>query len=146
MNRTVIAFIVAPFWAPVLAGAVYISMSPNASNILWSAVAVGVLQSAVVAYLGAFVLGLPALLFLRSRKMTALWVAAVSGCIIGAVWGIMFTTCFLFVFGGMDAVQKALSGNGNLIQMSFSPALLGTIVGTTFWLIARPNRAERAGV
>ena len=135
VNRTVIAFIVAPLWVPVAAGVVAYTFEPTDRL----SVAVDMLYNAFVAYLGAFALGLPAFLFLRSRKMTTFWIATLSGCIIGGVWGAMFTTGLIFYFGGIGAIQKLFGGNGNLVQMSLSPALLGMIVGATVWLIVRPD-------
>lgn len=135
MNRTVIAFIVAPLWVPVAAEVVAYTLEPTDSL----SVAVDVLYNTFVSYLGAFALGFPAFLFLRSRKMTTFWIATLSGCIIGGVWGAMFTTGLIFYLGGIGAIQKLFGGNGNLVQMSLSPAMLGMIVGATVWLIARPD-------
>ena len=138
MNRTVIAFIAAPLWVPVAVGVVAYTLESGHDL----SVAVDMLYNAFVAYLGAFALGLPTFLFLRSRKMTTFWIATLSGCIIGGVWGVMFTTGLIFYFGGIGAIQKLVGGNGNLVQMSLSPTLLGMIVGATVWLIVRPDRGH----
>jgi Na+(H+)/acetate symporter ActP len=141
VNRTVIAFIVAPLWVPVAAGVAASTLEPG-DNL---SVAVDMFYNAFVAYLGAFALGLPAFLFLRYRKMTTFWIATPTGCIIGGVWGVIFTTSLIFYGGGIGVIQKVFGGSGNLVQMSLSPALLGIIVGATVWLIVRPDRQKREG-
>lgn len=147
MKRTVIAFIVAPLWAPFAYGVArfFLGTPYYPDPIIWELVA-----AFLITLGGELLLGFPAFLFLRSHRMTAFWVAPVSGCIVGATWGIVFAGCFLVSTGVMyygieksvEVFQKLFNGGGNLSQISLGPALLGTIVGTTLWLIARPDRRE----
>jgi hypothetical protein len=146
MNRTIIAFIVAPLWVPLAAGGVaYISsFDPYPVPIFWTMV--GLLGSALAAYVGEIALGLPVFLFLRSQGMSRLWIMALSGCVIGAASGVLYWTSIVFYFsaGDIGALQKLFNGNDNLIQMSLAPSLLGAIVGATFWLVARPDKRQDA--
>jgi hypothetical protein len=148
MNRTVVAFIVAPLWVSFAAGLIaYISPYPGTT---FQDIITGMCLGGLAAYLGEFALGLPAFLFLQSLGMTRLWIMALSGCIIGAVCGVVYTTGVMFYFslGDIDALigvlQKLFNGNGNLIQMSLGPSLLGAVGAATFWLVARPVNRQGA--
>jgi hypothetical protein len=150
MNRTIVAFIVAPLWVPLAAGVIaYISsFDPYPTPVFWTMV--GILGSALTAYVGEFALGLPVFLILRSHGMSRLWIVVLFGCIIGAVCGVIYWASIMFFFSAGDigafigAMQKLFNGHGNLIQMSLAPSLLGAIAGATLWLIARPDKRPNA--
>ena len=152
MNRTIIAFIVAPLWVPLAeCGVAFISSSdPYSAPIFWTMV--GLLGSALAAYVGELALGLPVFLFLRSHGMSRLWIVIISGYIIGAVCGVMYWTGLIFfssigdIGAFIGAIQKLFNGHDNLIQMSLAPSLLGAIVGATVWLVARPDKRQDANV
>jgi hypothetical protein len=143
MSRPAIAFIVAPFWVPLVVGS--LTAVPPVSDTLptyWWALTG--LVSWFFAYLGAFALGVPAFLFfLRARGMTALWFSAVLGFVAGAITWAIFWVCLVQFLGvklrgAEGAVVEALKFHG----MLFSAAgLLGLLVGVTIWLIARPDRS-----
>src|SRR5262249_51178478 len=69
-------------------------------------------------------------LFLRARKLTAFWIAPTVGFIVGAA-----TWCATFALFGLSLkFAHVLEGGG----------LLGGVVGTILWLIARPDRQTQA--
>lgn len=143
MGKTAIGFLVAPLWVPVAVGtyaALYLFPQPEQSH--WIAIATVI--SAIFGYAGTFVLGLPALLVLRSCGQTAAWIS-IAGGLIG---GILTWTVFGIVFGlslGNSMrfiiinIQDQFTKN---IEFLLQPGLLGALVGLTWWLIARPDRSN----
>jgi hypothetical protein len=136
MNRTVIAFFIAPLWVPLI-------VAPYAALVLfpypaqWHWIIITVVLSATFTYLGVFALGFPAFRVLRSRNLTALWIAAGLGFIVGAVTWAVFMACFALSLGeGLHGVHGALSSHSIFVLLT---GLLGMLVGTTFWLIARAD-------
>jgi hypothetical protein len=141
MSRTFAAFIIAPLWVPLTAS-VYapLAMFPYPEQRHW--VLITTLISAFFTYLGVLGLGVPAFLFLRSRKMTALWIACVAGIVVGTVMWTVFVVCFALSLDGLEGARQAFTQTPTSVHLAgfIAPALLGLIVGTTFWLIARPDR------
>jgi len=134
LTRTQTAFIIAPLWVPLLVTPYFaLYMVSEGGRLSWGIIAGGL--SALLAYLGTYLLGRPLFNFLISRNWTTLWLAVVSGCCIGIITRITFMVCFAVFFG-----ESVLSG----VAMAFGPelapaALLGALVGGTLWLIARPD-------
>ena len=97
--------------------------------------------SAIFGYGGVLTLGLPAFAVLRGRKHTAFWIAPVLGFGIGAVTGVVFFVLFglslgnSFTFVWHELVAKSVNWPSPLLQT----CALGAVVGTTLWLIARPD-------
>jgi hypothetical protein len=93
------------------------------------------------AYGGTLIVGVPAFLLSRAHNNTGLWVAAAIGFGSAALtW-----TCFLVLLPislgeGIAFARHELATNWS-IWASFPPiGILGSIVGITLWLIARPDR------
>jgi hypothetical protein len=122
--RTPVAFLVAPVAVPLVAPWLF---APWLAEInLGLALAV----SWFVGYVGAFALGLPIYRYLLARKLTAFWIAPLVGFVIGAI---MWCATFA-LFGWTLNLPEALAGGG----------LVGALVGTILWLIARPDRQIQA--
>ena len=115
--RTMIAFCVAPIAVPLIAAVYLASTSPPGDNLS----AFVVVVSALVAYAGTFLLGVPLYLFLRSQNASAFLIAPVFGFVAGAL--------VMFVMLGRDM------SSGTLLFGCLS----GAAVGAILWLIARPD-------
>jgi hypothetical protein len=140
MNRTALAFLIAPLWVPAATAfyGVYLFPKPKQGHWIFFTTVVG----AVFAYGGVLLLGTPAFLILRAHKLTAFWIAPVLGFFVGVI------TCSVFlVFLGLSLGNSLpfslheLAANPVSWSSGFFPTgALGAIVGATLWLIARPNR------
>jgi hypothetical protein len=141
MSRTAIAFVVSPLWTPLAAGLFFgVTAIADAAQIhgtdiqlIASAIAVG----ALLTYFGVFALGYPAFRYLRARGMTSVWRAVGLGFVAGAVMWALIAFCLgLLKYRG---ITSAFYQSFN--DVSPPAELLGIIIGATFWLIARPDRA-----
>jgi len=141
MNRTALAFVIAPLWVPLLLGAGAWFVEVNGQI-----VAFVVAVSALVSYGGTYLLGAPAFMFLRSRSCTAPWIAVVLGFAVGALAYQVFQ--FLFSLSLGNSVQLTLAtfqkmfaewSPASLLAVG-GPGLLGALVGITLWVIARPDQ------
>jgi hypothetical protein len=84
-----------------------------------------------------FALGYPAFRYLRVRGMTSVWRAVGLGFAAGAVMWALIAFCLgLLKYGGIT-----LAFYQSFNDVSPPAELLGVIIGATFWLIARPDRA-----
>jgi hypothetical protein len=144
MSRLAIAFLVAPLWVPLIV-APYSAFEIFPHPTQWRWVVIATIISAIFSYLGVFALGYPAFLALRSRNLTALWIAAALGFVVGALTMVAFLACFALALGeGSQSVDLFLQGPPSLLLAGvIPPGLLGALVGTTLWLIARPDRRQR---
>ncbi len=142
MSRSTAAFLIAPLWVPliVVPYALFV-IFPHPAQHLW--VAVAGLLSTVFTYLGVGVIGLPVFRFLRSRNWTAIWIAGVAGFVIGAAMWLVFLVFFILFLGeGFGGVASAAQDWRNHAAFLWLPGALGTLVGLTLWVIARPDRAN----
>jgi hypothetical protein len=159
MNRTVLAFIVAPLWVPLIVGAyatelVFSLPNPGQSSPIIAVVAI---ISAVIAYLITMGIGLPTFLWLRSRGIVRFWCAPAIGFLVGAiVWlafgvfalghgsGIPPGTRSYSIYGlaAVSPVHEGLSAGSTTVYQMVTMGLVGALVGATIWLIARPDRAN----
>jgi uncharacterized protein with PQ loop repeat len=135
MKRLVIAFLVAPFAAPVLLIPYIRSMTTTPTWFVFA-----LIISTIVTYVGVFIFGVPVYLALRSRNWTALWIACLLGAAIGVVMWLIFSVAFALVLDeGMAGVRLALTDSGALKGVIWPGAVVGAVVGAAFWLIARPD-------
>ena len=97
----------------------------------------------IVSYGGMAALGIPAYLFLRSRRWLSLWIAVVVGFVAG---GFM-----IFVFGALLALLLDQGWRGvvaivvdrNIFKDIIWPGgPMGAVTAAVFWLIARPELAK----
>jgi hypothetical protein len=141
MSRTAIAFVVSPLWTPLAVGLFFgvgvIADTTQIDGADIRFIASAVVISALLTYFGMFALGYPAFRYLRARGMASVWRAMGLGFVAGAVmWALVAFWLGLWKYGW---VTLALYQSFNDVYL---PAeLLGLIIGATFWLIARPDRA-----
>lgn len=136
MNRTIIAFAVAPLAVPVLLVPYLWSMNTQPGMLVLS-LEIGV----VFAYFGCFVFGVPAYLFLAKRGWTAFWIAPSLGFVAGAVAWIGFAVLFpLLLETGIAGMWRSLRDPATLKGMVWPGGVLGAAVGVLLWLIARPDQ------
>ena len=137
--RTPIAFLVAPLAVPFIFGAYYQSFDPPTSGQgLFRAI---LSVSAIVAYLGVIIFGVPIYRLLQKHKLTAFWIAPLVGFIVGAI---------VYMLLAVPLGVPAVIGNAEASAAAFKfAAPAGAAVGAILWLIARPDRqaaANRAAV
>jgi hypothetical protein len=136
MNRSIIAFLVAPLAAPVLLIPYIRSMTTTSTWFVFA-----LIISAIMAYAGVFIFGVPAYFFLRTRSWTALWIAPLVGFLIGAVMWLVFSAIFALVLDeGISGVRLALTDPATLRGVIWPGGIIGAAIGIILWLIARPDR------
>lgn len=137
MTRPAIAFLVAPLAVPILLVPYLNSLMPAQ---FWFVVAL--CFSAITAYAGTFLFGIPAYLFLQARKWTAFWIAPVLGFIAAGLAWTAFAALFGLSLGSdLSGVKRVLSNVSGLRDVLWPFGPLGAVVGSLLWLIARPDRA-----
>jgi hypothetical protein len=93
---------------------------------------IAVVVSEFVAYIGAFVIGIPIYRFLYVRKLTAFWIAPTVGFLVGTiVMSVVFSVA-------TDLARSDLFRNA--VQFG---GVCGALVGGIHWMIARPDRQQR---
>jgi hypothetical protein len=139
MVRTIVAFALAPLWATAatIVWACYAFPYPEQRH--WIAIATFV--GTIFAYAGTFAIGIPAYRILSARNQVSAWTAVVLGFGIGSITWIVFEVLFVFSLGAGAAFswwQLTL----DLTEWHFllPVGALGSLVGLTLWLIARPDR------
>jgi hypothetical protein len=139
MNRTAIAFFVAPLAATMLL-VPYIHSMKAAPSLFVFALEI----SLVVAYGGSVIFGIPAYLLLRAHNWTAFWIAPLVGFLIGMVMWLVFSALFALMLGeGTLGVHLTLTDANMLKGLIWPGGVLGAVVGAAFWLIARPDHQTR---
>jgi hypothetical protein len=137
-----LACIIAPLWVPLpVTVFAYLVIFPHPQQHFWVA-ATGVL-SVIFSYGGTFLLGLPVFAVLRARQITAFWLAPVLGFSMGAKRWAVFLCLFALSLNERisDAVNVFRQNPVPNLMFFVWPACSGALVGTTFWLIARPDRS-----
>jgi hypothetical protein len=141
VNRTVLAFLVAPLWVTFAAAIIAVIAFPYAGQGQW--ILISIIIGTVVGYGPTWLLGGPVFLLLRRRNHTSLWLALVLGFVTGgAAW---------LGFGVLFALWLRSSPlfTADLINFFWvlGTGTLGSIVGASLWLIARPDRPlDRTGL
>jgi hypothetical protein len=131
----------APLWVPVTVGSLGASMFPYPGQLHWMVIATAV--AAAFGYIGA-AMGVPVFRFLRSHGRTGPWAALAAGVVVGELTWALFGLCFGLALGEgpggfIDFMRDAIGGD---ILGPFIPAVLGGLVGLTYWVIARPDQAS----
>lgn len=135
MNRLIVALLIAPLAIPAIAFRLWEVPSLSAPDVA------AIFLRGVITYVGTFLFGISAYLFLRARKWTTLWAAAVAGFIVAALtgWFLGIVTSFL---GGWDLLDVHV----HLAWLRFALwpcAPLGVLVATLLWVVTRPDRAGK---
>lgn len=143
MNRTALAFGIAPLWVPFLVGGGMWFLDGGPQS-----VPIAVMVSVVFAFGGTYLIGAPAFIFLRSRGYTARWLAFVLGAVIGTLSFQAFLFLFSLALGNsveltLATTHKMLTEwNPSSLMAVGAPGLLGALVGITIWMIARPDKTN----
>jgi len=135
MNKLIVAFLIAPLAIPSIAFRLW-EMRPLSVPEL-----AAIFLNSVVTYAGIFLFGIPAYLFLRARKWTTFWAAAIAGFIVAGLtcWLLGIVTSFL---GGWDLLDVHV----HLAWLRFALwpcGPLGALVATLLWIVTRPDRAGK---
>jgi hypothetical protein len=121
MNRSIIAFLVAPLAAPVLLIPYVRSMTTTSTWFVFA-----LIISAIMAYAGVFIFGVPAYFFLRTRSWTALWIAPLVGFLIGALMWLVFGAIFALVLDeGISGVRLVLTDPATLRGVIWPGGIIG---------------------
>src|ERR1700722_1899705 len=146
MARTIMAFAFAPLWGTAAtAGFAYYAF-PYPEQPHWIVIVIGT----IFVYAGTWILGIPAYRFLLFRHQTSPWIAVAlgfaDGCVTWAVFLFVFAFSLLLMthshpLGDSSAVAWHELTTNSVLCLSFLPVgALGSIIGLTIWLIARPDR------
>jgi hypothetical protein len=134
--RVAIAFLITPLAVPLL-------MLPwlFSGHMASPLIVIVMFITTLVSYAGTLVLGIPAYLLLIARGMTAAWIAAAVGFVIGGLMWLVFSVLLVLSLGqGLAGVRFALTDLHSLRGILWPGGSLGAIVGALFWLIARPDK------
>ncbi|MSP77458.1 MAG: hypothetical protein EXR12_15120 [Rhodospirillaceae bacterium] len=146
MNRTIVAFLVAPLWVPLA------FMIVGAFGRQMELAALYAVSGGMATYAATLIFGYPALALMWRCKLTGPWTAAVVGLAIGILsfFTFMIGVGLFLVDAKGGSVRKMLRNDiDNLINARISlvdfqglvaPGLVGVVIGLTLWAIARPDR------
>jgi hypothetical protein len=131
-RRTVLAFWLAPLWAPLLTLALAVEADQARP-------AIPTVAAILFGYVGMLAVGLPAFAFLRSRNGTSLRDATATGAVLGpsALCVGSFLLTMAYTRAGDWAPQRAFALDVILIGVA-----LGAAIAATFWAITRPDRSQ----
>lgn len=131
--RVIVAFFLAPAIAPLIV-IVYLLDEGGPPDVA----VIASFIAACVAYAGSLIAGIPLYRFLRARKWTYLWVAAVLGYLVGVfAWFALFA--ILTFDETMSILIRTIEGRESLSELVWPGGPLGFAVGVVMWLIARPD-------
>jgi hypothetical protein len=144
VRRTVLAFLLAPFWPPaIVLAAIFIRSVWQGHPLLVFIDLPIVLLAAIFAYAGTALFGVPTYLLLRRCGSTSFWLAPVFGFLIAAialhVGNLVFQAAF---WGYAPTIQDLLRPFTDRGAAAGSPivSVVGALIGATLWFIARPDR------
>ena len=126
--RLLVALVLAPLTIPL--GTSFYLLSTNVER---SWVGTGAFISTFIAYVGVFVIGLPAYYFLRTRRWTSIWIAPLVGFAVGAFMWLVFIVCLVLLFDeGWAGVQTALTDKNTFAVALWPSGVLGAVAGIIF--------------
>lgn len=143
--RTFLAFLIAPLCVPVLT---VMSATGAASDGPRMFIHVDAYElasiGAIVGYSGTLLFGMPAFLLLRSYRVTAFFVAPLVGAMLAIVTFTVaaFVVALLLGVAPLQALLTILEGLHSPAEL-IKPGLIGAVVGSCFWIIARPDRTSQ---
>lgn len=130
---TIVAFWIAPLWAPLLTWA-WVGIYGHAPY-----PAVVAIPVAVLAYLVLLLVGFPTFAYLRRHKWNGLVATSVAGSLAAACTTWLARVLIAFASNPSDVDWWALHVATDLFALSAS-ALLGGLSSATFWMLVRPDR------
>jgi len=136
MLRPVIAFLISPMAVPLLLAAYFFVPGARRTGLddLMNVVI------ALVAYAGAFLVGLPTYLYMREKKWTAFWIAPIAGFMVAVVSWYVFIGLSPLLFGLFLYLLPRISQPEALLMALYPIGPIGAITAILLWLIARPDR------
>jgi hypothetical protein len=139
MARTTMAFALAPLWGTAATAVFACYAFPYPEQRHW--IVITAIIGTIFGYAGTLILGIPAYRFLLFRHQTSPWIAVALGFAIGCVTWAVFLFFFAFSLGDSSAFAWHELATNSGQWLSFLPiGALGSIIGLTIWLIARPDR------
>jgi hypothetical protein len=124
-TRRTVAFIVAPLAVPL--STFFYLLTTNLAP-FW--VRASTIISAIIAYGGVLVFGIPVYRFLRARSWTFVWITPVVGFAAGVLMWLVFAALFSLLLGkGLPGVQFALTDRRMLTGAIWPGGVLGAAVG-----------------
>lgn len=151
MKRTLLAFLIAPLWTPVIAGIDAALSDTRPQQVVKLAhtewVAIVVVGHLVIGCLAAWTVGVGLHLLLRKWRVTALWQHVAAWFAAGLMLRALLIFAAWFTTGGVgmglrEVAEKAVTHPLFLL----AGGVVGALMGATIWLIRRPDRAERVGL
>jgi hypothetical protein len=137
MNRISIAFLVAPLWVPAATAPLAVFIFPHPGQYYW--IIITIIIATIFAYGGTLMLGVPAFLILCAHNHTSFWTAAALGFGVGGLTWMAFIVLFAVSLGNSLTFILHEAANFAGWWPVLPTGALGSIVGATLWLIARPD-------
>jgi len=131
--RATIAFWIAPLWVPLFIGGAYALLPALRVS------AVVIIVAVAFGYFAMLVFGFPAFLFLRARQWSTLRTTALVGAGAG-LFVVYLGLALLLRATGAGAESWSVLGHPILL----ASALVGALVASTYWAVARPDRQPPA--
>jgi len=103
--------------------------------------------AATFSYFGTLVLGIPIHRFCRVRNLTAPWIGAIVGFVVGDMVWMLFAVLFPLSLGqGLRGVEYGFESAGLWASLLWPAGTLGAICGAVFWAIAGSTRGAADSV
>lgn len=139
MKRETKAFWLAPLWIPSITSLLVATRVPSSERL--EIVPFVAIFSAIFAYAGAFVMGLPVYRILQRRHRSSPLAVAAAGFAIGVLTAAAALLLLSFAVGfGLRGIELAFEEPARAqITIVIMPGLLGALVGLTAWRIIHPR-------
>lgn len=149
--QTLAAFLIAPLWVPVLMVLFMPYKVCDGSPQMFCTESYDVvILSLIVAYSGMILFGLPSILLLRSFRKTNFFIAPFVGFVVAAFFWVLLQVAIGVAMGAAPTVAiTSLADNftsSSALLVFLWPCLSGVLVGSTYWIIARPDRDNGAAL
>lgn len=144
-RRSVIAFVVAPLWVPILVSSYLIAaifsrpLDPIVSP--YSIISFAAIVSIIVSYGGTVAIGLPIYWMALRWRRTRFAIAPVVGFAVGLVtWLVVVAIAFPHPVDELAKEVLVTLREPTQLMSVVWPGWIGALVGITLWLFARPDR------
>src|SRR6476620_2710474 len=138
-DRTVLAFLVAPLWVPIATAIYAVRIVPYAEQ--RHGIYMTTLIGALFGYGAVWAIGFPAFRILRARGFSSYWAAIIIGFVVALLTWHIFKVLFALSLGNsLSFVWQDWAAKDVQWALILTIGALGSVVGGTLWLIARPDR------